>query len=130
MSAVMGIMIVVSFVQNTLKSTTHQPASTLKLTTSNPAQQNPIVLQPHDAPKPKKIPRSGEYGILTISAKKDMYITLYDKDNVEVVRTEMKNGQIKDFEIRKGYYTAEILQAGKREVSTVSFIGATGVLEF
>jgi hypothetical protein len=59
-----------------------------------------------------------------------MYITLYDKDNVGVVRGEMKNGQIKDFEIRKGYYTAEILQAGKREVSTVSFIGATGVLEF
>lgn len=59
-----------------------------------------------------------------------MYITFYNKDNVKVVRTEMKIGQIKDFEIRKGYYTAEILQAGKREVSTVSFIGTSGVLEF
>lgn len=59
-----------------------------------------------------------------------MYITIYDKDNVEVVRTEMRNRQIKDFEIRKGYYTVEILQAGKREVSTVSFIGTTGFLEF
>ena len=130
MSAVFGIMVVVIFAQHTLKSTTHQPTSTVTLTTSNPAQQNPIVFQPHDAPKPTKIPRSDEYGILTISAKKDMYITLYDKENVEVVSTEMKNGQIKDFEIRKGYYTAEILQAGKREVSTVSFIGTSGALEF
>lgn len=65
-----------------------------------------------------------------ISAKKDMRITLYDKDNAEVVRMEMKNGQIKDVEIRRGYYTAEIMQAEKREVSTVSFIGTSGVLEF
>ena len=130
MSVVFGIMVVVIFVQQTLKSTAQRPVSSVTLTTSNPAKKNSIVFQTKDAPKPTKIPRSDEYGILTISVKKDMYITLYDKDNVEVVRTEMKNGQIKDFEIRKGYYTAEILQGGKREVSTVSFIGTRGVLEF
>ncbi|WP_459824278.1 nuclease-related domain-containing protein [Desulfomicrobium salsuginis] len=128
-SVAIGIM-VVAFVQHKLKFSTHQPDLTVKITTSNVARQNPIVFQPHDAPKPTKTPRSDEYGILTISAKSDMYITLYDKDNAGAVRTEMKNGQIKDFEIRKGYYTAEILRAGKREVSTVSFIGTTGVLEF
>lgn len=73
MSAVFGIMVVVIFAQHTLKSTTHQPTSTVTLTTSNPAKQDSIVFQPHDAPKPTKIPRSDEYGILTISAKKDMY---------------------------------------------------------
>lgn len=130
MIAVFGIVVVAIFAQNTLKSTTQQPASSVKLTTSNPTKQDSIVSKTHDAAKPTKIFRSNEYGILTISAKKDMYITLYDKDNAEVVRMEMKNGQIKDVEIRKGYYTAEVLQAGKRELSTVSFIGTSGVLEF
>jgi len=130
MSTVFGIVLVAIFAQQTLKSTTQQPASSVTLTTSNPAKQDALVLQTKDAPKPTKIPRSDEYGILTITAKKDMYITLYDKDNAEVVRMEMKYGQIKDVEIRKGYYTAEILQAGKREVSTVSFIDTRGALAF
>jgi hypothetical protein len=80
--------------------------------------------------KPNRTPRSAEYGFLTLSAKMDTYVTLYDTNSVEVVRMEMKKGQEKEIEIRKGYYTAEILQAGKREVSSVSFIGNTGVLEF
>lgn len=43
---------------------------------------------------------------------------------------EIREGQSKEVEIKKGSYKAEILQTGKREVSTVSFIGDTGVLEF
>lgn len=83
-----------------------------------------------ERPKPSKTPRSAEYGFLKLSAQRDTYITLYDSNNAEVVRMELKKGQEKEVEIRKGYYTAEILQAGKRDVTTVSFIGNTGVLEF
>ena len=43
---------------------------------------------------------------------------------------ELKKGQSEEVEIKKGYYKAETLQAGKKVVSTVSFIGNTGVLEF
>jgi hypothetical protein len=90
----------------------------------------PIAFQRHELPKPKKVPRSEEYGILTLSAKTDTYVTLYDAKNAEVVRMEIKKGQSEEVEIRKGDYKAEILQTGKREVSTVSFIGNTGMLEF
>jgi len=89
-----------------------------------------VVFQRHELPKPKKVPRSEEYGILTLSAKTDTYVTLYDAKNAEVIRMEIRKGQSEEVEIRKGAYKAEILQTGKREVSTVSFIGDTGVLEF
>lgn len=90
----------------------------------------PVVFQRHEIPKPKKVPRSEEYGILTLSAKTDTYVTLYDTKNAEVIRMEIREGQSEEVEIKKGAYKAEILQTGKREVSTVSFIGDTGVLEF
>ena len=41
-----------------------------------------------------------------------------------------KKRQSEEIEIKKGYYKTETLQTGKRAVSTVSFIGNTGVLEF
>ena len=129
MSAVIGIMIIVSFFMHFLKSPSPAPKASIS-TRPNPAQRPPIVFQKREKPKPKKIPRSDEFGILTLTAKKNTYVTLYDGDNAEVVRMEIKKGQSEDVEIKKGYYTAEILQAGKREVSTVSFIGNTGVLEF
>ena len=128
--AVAGIMIAAAFFLNLHKSPARQPALPVATTASKPAQPAPIVLQRNEHPKPKKIPRSEEYGILTLSANKDTYVTLYDAHNAEVVRMELKKGQSEEVEIKKGYYKAETLQAGKKVVSTVSFIGNTGVLEF
>lgn len=83
-----------------------------------------------ESPKPRKEARSPEHGFLTLSAKQDTYVTLYDANNAEVVSMELKKGQSEEVELKKGYYTAETFQSGKRVVSTVSFIGNTGVLEF
>ena len=132
-AGIFGIMMVVAFILNSSKSPTPQPAPPASITVSTPVPAtpvSPIVFQHHERPKPKKIPRSDEYGILTLSAKKDTYFTLYDAKNAEVIRMEIKKGHSEEVEIKQGAYKAEILQTGKREVSTVSFIGDTGVLEF
>ena len=110
---------------------TQPPVSPPAITTTQP--QTPLALQSAvriESPKPRKAARSPEYGFLTLSAKQDTYVTLYDTNNAEVIRMELKKGQSEEVEIKKGYYKAETLQAGKRVVSTVSFIGNTGVLEF
>ena len=130
MSAVFGIMIVVIFFTQLLKSPTPLPSTSASVLTSKPAPRAPIIFQRTETPKPKKIPRSDDYGILTLSANKDTHVTLYDGNNAEVVRMEIKKGQSEEIEIRKGFYTAEVLQAGKRNISTVSFIGSTVALEF
>jgi hypothetical protein len=130
MSAVFGIMIVVIFLQNLLKSPSSETTPAISISTPKVEQPTPTDLERIKTLKPKKIPRSNEYGILTLSAQKDTYVTLYDRNNAAVVRMEIRKGRSEDVEIRKGYYTAEILQAGKREVSTVSFIGDTGALVF
>jgi hypothetical protein len=135
-SGIIGIMLAISFFLNSHKSPPLQPAPPASITVSTPVPVTPatpvapVVFQHHERTKPKIVPRSDEYGILTLSAKKDTYFTLYDAKNAEVVRMEIKQGQSEEVEIRKGSYKAEILQTGKREVSTVSFIGDTGVLEF
>lgn len=132
-AGIFGIMMVVAFILNSSKSPTPQPAPLVPTTVSKPvptAPATPVDFQRRELPNPRKVPRSDEYGILTLSAKKDTYVTLYDARNAEVVRMEIKKGQSEEVEIRKGSYKAEILQTGKREVSTVSFIGDTGVLEF
>ena len=43
---------------------------------------------------------------------------------------EIREGQSKEVEIKKESYKAKILQNGKRNVSTVSFIENNDVLEF
>ncbi len=136
LAGIIGFFLIVAVLLNSPKSPTHKPgapasipvSTTVTATPSAPAA--PVVFKRHELPKPKKVPRSKEYGILTLSAKKDTYVTLYDAKNAEVVRMEIRKGQSEEVEIRKGAYKAEILQTGKREVSTVSFIGDTGVLEF
>ncbi|PKN40494.1 MAG: hypothetical protein CVU60_15210 [Deltaproteobacteria bacterium HGW-Deltaproteobacteria-18] len=136
MAGIIGIFLIVAVLLNSPKSPTHKPAAPASITVSSPvpatppAPAAPVVFQRHELPKPKKVPRSEEYGILTLSAKTDTYVTLYDTKNAEVVRMEIRKGQSEEVEIRKGAYKAEILQTGKREVSTVSFIGDTGMLEF
>lgn len=131
-AGIVGIFLVVALLLNSSKSPspTRELAQPVSITVSKPVPAAPIVFQRQEPPKPNKVPRSEEYGILTLSAKKDTYVTLYDTKNAEVVRMEIRKGQSEEVEIRKGSYKAEILQAGKREVSTVSFIGDTGVLEF
>jgi len=47
-----------------------------------------------------------------------------------VVHMEIREGQSKEVEIKKESYKAKILQNGKRNVSTVSFIENNDVLEF
>jgi len=120
-------------VLNSPKSPTQKPVAPVSITVSTPvpaAPATPVVFQRHELPKPNKVPRSEEYGILTLSAKTDTYVTLYDTKNAAVVSMEIRKGKSEEVEIRKGAYKAEILQTGKREVSTVSFIGNTGMLEF
>lgn len=99
-------------------------------TTSLPAESinNP---SPYSADtKPLKSPRSSDYGFLTITAQRDTYVTLFDKQNTKVWSKEIKKGHSEEIELKKGSYTAEILYAGKRETSTVSFISNNGILEF
>lgn len=129
-AAILGIMIVTAFAANLLNSPTSHPKPPVDTAPSTPIQQAPIVLEQKETPKPGKTPRSEDYGILRLSAQKDTFVTLYDSNKIEVIRTEIRKGQNEEVEIRKGLYTAEILQAGKRKVSTVSFIGKTGALEF
>lgn len=136
MAGIIGIFLIVAVLLNSPKSPTHKPGASVSIPVSSPVPTAPAtpaapeIFQRHELPKTKKVPRSDEYGILTLSAKKDTYVTLYDTKNVEVVRMEIRKGQSEEIEIRKGAYKAEILQTGKREVSTVSFIGNAGVLEF
>ncbi|NCC06421.1 MAG: NERD domain-containing protein, partial [Proteobacteria bacterium] len=136
MAGIIGIFLIMAVLLNSPKSPTHKPPGPASITLSTPVPATPttpiapVVFQRHELPKPKKVPRSDEYGILTLSAKKDTFVTLYDTTNAEVVRMEIREGQSEKVEIKKGSYKAEILQTGKREVSTVSFIGDTGVLEF
>ena len=107
---------------------TPSPVSSVAITTKPqiPAPSTPVTRS--ETPKPKA-PRSDEFGFLTLSANKDTFVTLYDANNAKIISMEMKKGQTQEIEIRKGNYKAEILQAGKRLVTTVSFIGNTGVLE-
>lgn len=80
--------------------------------------------------QPERQPRSSDYGFLTLTAQQDSYITLYDEQKKDVVHMELNKGESKRVEIKKGRYTAEILQHGKRELSSVSFISNTGLLNF
>lgn len=129
-SVAFGIVLIVMFILNQLKSQTRPPAPLTAITEPNTAQQVTVISRQQQPQKPIKAPRSDEFGILSLTAKKDTYLTLYDANNVAVIQMEIKKGQNEEVEIRKGFYKAEILQAGQREISTVSFIGKTGALEF
>lgn len=77
-----------------------------------------------------KAPRSDAYGILTVKAGKDTRLTLTDPESgSKVLDLNIKAGESREVEIRKGRYTAEIMQNGQLRVHAVSFIGATGTLE-
>jgi hypothetical protein len=77
-----------------------------------------------------KTPRSDAYGILMIRAGKGTSLTLADVQNGETVLSlDLKPGETREVELRKGRYTARILQDGTVRTRLVSFIGATGSLE-
>ncbi len=77
-----------------------------------------------------KPPRSDAYGILTIKAGKDTRLTLADRQSGSAILVlDLKAGESRDIEIRKGHYRAQIEQDGRMRVRVVSFIGASGTLE-
>lgn len=83
-----------------------------------------------EEPNTAKIPQSSEFGILKLSAHTDTFLTLYDQNNSKkILSIELKKGKLEEVEIKKGYYTAEILQTGKRKIQSVSFIGNIGNLD-
>jgi hypothetical protein len=78
----------------------------------------------------EKTPRSDAYGILKISARKSTSLTLADEQSGEtVLNLDLKPGETREIELRKGRYTARILQDGAVRTRLVSFIGSTGALE-
>jgi len=80
--------------------------------------------------KSDKVPRSQAYGFLTLTARQDTRLILIDpQSGKNVVSLELKKGESREIELKKGYYKAEILQNGKLLTRLVSFIGSTGALE-
>lgn len=78
----------------------------------------------------EKTPRSDAYGILKISARKSTSLTLADEQSGEtVLNLDLKPRETREIELRKGRYTARILQDGAVRTRLVSFIGSTGALE-
>lgn len=77
-----------------------------------------------------KTPRSDAHGILRIRSGKETSLTLADAQSGETVLSlELRPGETREVELRKGLYTARILQDGAMRTRLVSFIGATGSLE-
>ncbi|MDO9584444.1 MAG: nuclease-related domain-containing protein [Desulfomicrobium sp.] len=90
-----------------------------------------IEITKKETGKSDKVPRSQAYGFLTLTARKDTRLILIDSQSGKnVVSLELKKGESREIELKKGYYKAEILQNGKLRTRLVSFIGSTGSLEF
>lgn len=81
--------------------------------------------------KSDKAPRSTAHSILTLKASQDTRLTLTEQESGrKELSLELKKGETRQVELKKGYYTAEILQAGNLRIKSVSVIGSTGSLEF
>jgi hypothetical protein len=90
-----------------------------------------IEITKKEAGKSDKVPRSNAYGFLTLTAQQDTRLILTDpQSGKNVVSLELKKGESREIELKKGYYKAEILQNGQLRTRQVSFIGSTGTLEF
>ncbi|GAB6111670.1 nuclease-related domain-containing protein [Desulfomicrobium salsuginis] len=75
-------------------------------------------------------PRSDANGILRITAARNTSLTLVDEqDGKTVLSLELGPGESREVELRKGHYTARIVQDGAVRTRRVSFIGARGALE-
>lgn len=94
------------------------PPERIEITRTSPARSD-------------KAPQSNAHIILTLKAGQDTRLTLIDQaSGRKVLGLELKKGETREIELKKGYYTAEILQAGNLRVKSVSAIGSTGTLEF
>ena len=81
--------------------------------------------------KSDKAQRSNAHIILTLKAGQDTRLTLIEQESGrKVLSLEMKKGEAREIELKKGYYSAEILQTGNLRIKSVSAIGSTGTLEF
>ena len=75
-------------------------------------------------------PQSDAHGILRVTAARGTSLTLIDERSGETVLSlELKRGESREVELRKGHYTARILQDGAVRTRRVSFIAARGALE-
>lgn len=75
-------------------------------------------------------PQSDAHGILRITTARGASLTLIDERNGETVLSlELGPGESREVELRKGHYTARILQDGAVRTRRVSFIGARGALD-
>lgn len=94
------------------------PPERIEITRTSPARSD-------------KAPRSDAHIILTLKADQDTRLTLIEQESGrKVLSLEVKKGEAREIELKKGYYTAEILQAGNLRIKSVSAIGNTGALEF
>ncbi len=90
-----------------------------------------IEITKKETKKSDKVPRSNAYGFLTLTALQDTRLDLIDSQSGKnVVSLELKKGESREIELKKGHYKAQILQDGKLRTRLVSFIGSTGALEF
>lgn len=90
-----------------------------------------IEITQKETKKSDKVPRSNAYGFLTLTALQDTRLVLIDSQSGKnVVSLELKKGESREIELKKGHYKAQILQDGKLRTRLVSFIGSTGALEF
>ena len=90
-----------------------------------------IEITKKETKKSDKVPRSNAYGFLTLTALQDTRLVLIDSQSGKnVVSLELKKGESREIELKKGHYKAQILQDGKLRTRLVSFIGSTGALEF
>lgn len=89
-----------------------------------------IEITKKETKKSDKVPRSSAYGFLTLTARQDTRLTLIDAEGGKtVVSLELKKGESREIELKKGHYKAQILQDGKLSTRLVSFIGSAGALE-
>ena len=89
-----------------------------------------IEITKKETKKSDRVPRSAAYGFLTITAMQDTRLTLNDSESGKtVVSLELKKGESREIELKKGHYKAQILQDGKLRTRLVSFIGSAGALE-
>ena len=99
------------------------------ITGTTPPQRSEITRT--EPARSDKAPRSNAHILLTLKARQDTRLTLTDQESGrKVLSLDLKKGEAREVELKKGYYTAEILQSGNLRVKSVSAIGSTGSLEF
>jgi len=80
--------------------------------------------------KSDRKPSSEDHAILVVTARRNTRLNLIDPQNGRTVLSlDISPGQSREVELRKGYYTAEIIQDGKLQTRRLSVIAGIGALE-